>query len=64
MRDIHSIDEYDVTLLREARQRIMAVYTYHYGDSKMRTEIRRLEAIINKIDLLLISNNHKTEPSG
>lgn len=49
----HTIDEYDITLLREAKQRIMVVYTYHYGDSKMRTEIRRLETILNKIDQLL-----------
>ncbi len=49
----HKIDEYDATLLREAKQRINVVYNYHYGDSKMRTEIRRLETILNKIDQLL-----------
>ena len=52
--DPHELGEYDLNLLEEARQRVMRVYTYHYGDSYMRTQIRRLETIINKIDSLTL----------
>lgn len=50
---LHRIGEYDKNLLQEAEDKVMRVYTYHYGDSKMRTPIRRLETILKKIDQLL-----------
>lgn len=53
----HKLGEYDRQQLKKARDLIMGVFTYHYGDSYMRTEIRRLEAIISKIDLLIDSAN-------
>lgn len=48
----HELTEYDLELLREARELIFKVYEYHYGDSKMRKEICRLETILNKIESL------------
>lgn len=50
---LHRIGEYDKDLLLEAKDKVMKVYTYHYGDSKMRTPIRRLVTILKKIDQLL-----------
>lgn len=49
----HKLSEYDIQQLEQARQIICNVYCYHYGDSYMRKEIKRLETIINKIDSLL-----------
>lgn len=46
----YKIEEYDAICLREARQRIMIVYNYHYGANIV---TRRLETIIKKIDLLI-----------
>ena len=48
----HTLGEYDLKLLEEARQLIFKVYEYHYGDSQMRKQISRLETIISKIDSL------------
>ena len=50
---LHKLDNYDKEKLEEARQLIMDVYEYHYGDSYMKSEINRLETIITKIDYLL-----------
>lgn len=49
----HEIGEYDKELLTKAKELIVKVYEYHYGDSYMRKEIKRLETIINKIDALM-----------
>jgi hypothetical protein len=46
-------DPYDLEHIEKAKQLITKVYEYHYGDSKMRGEVRRLETIIAKIDFLL-----------
>lgn len=51
--EFHKLDEYDKRMLKEARDTIYAVYEFHYGDSYMRSEVQRLETIINKIDFLL-----------
>ena len=48
----HKLEAYDLELLEKARKLLFQVYEYHYGDSNMRKEIRRLETIINKIDSL------------
>ena len=49
----YTIEEYDRIALREARQRIMVVYNYHYGAPNSRSVISRLETIIDKIDYLI-----------
>lgn len=48
----HELGEYDLKMLEQAKQLVLKVYEYHYGDSYMRKEIRRLETIISKIDSL------------
>lgn len=53
MRKIHHLEEYDKQQLVEAKRLINIVYTYHYGDSYMRKEIKRLETILFKIDYLI-----------
>lgn len=53
MRKFHKLEEYDKQLLVEAKRLINIVYTYHYGDSYMRKEIKRLETILSKIDALI-----------
>lgn len=49
----HKLSEYDFEQLKQARYLIQKVYEYHYGDSLMKKEIKRLETIIAKIDYLL-----------
>lgn len=49
----YKLEEYDVKALREARQRIMVVYNYHYGAPRSRGVIKRLETILAKIDSLI-----------
>ena len=49
----HKLSEYDFRQLIQARDLILRVYYYHYGDSYMQKEIKRLETILNKIDQLL-----------
>lgn len=49
----HKLDEYDKEQLKKAKNLIDKVYTYHYGDSYMRKEIKRLETIITKIDAVM-----------
>ena len=51
--DGHRLEEYDLRQLEEAKKIIVKVYEYHYGDSYMRKEIKRLETIIQKLDYLL-----------
>lgn len=48
----HGFDQYDVDRMEEAKQLLMRIYDYHFGDSKMRNEIKRLETIIEKIQYL------------
>ena len=48
----HKLDEYDIDLMEKAKQLLIKVYEYHYGDSYMRKEIKRLETIISKIETL------------
>lgn len=45
-------DSYDLEHIEKAKQLLTKVYEYHYGDSKMRREILRLETIIAKIQFL------------
>lgn len=51
--NLHKLDEFDIELLQKAKTNIIKVYEYHYGDSYMRREIKRLETILNKIDMLI-----------
>ena len=53
----HKLSEYDYDLLIKARKLIENVYSYHYGDSYMCKEVKRLETILNKIDYLLTPPN-------
>lgn len=53
MRKFHKLEEYDKQKLLEAKRLINIVYTYHYGDSYMRKEIKRLETIMLKLDYLI-----------
>ena len=53
MRNLHKLEEYDKQKLLEAKKLINIVYTYHYGDSYMRKEIKRLETILSKLDFLI-----------
>ena len=46
----YTIDEYDRKALREAKQRIMIVYNYHYGEPNSNALTKRIETIITKID--------------
>lgn len=48
----HYFDHYDQDQLEKAKQLLMKVYEYHYGDSKMRSKIKRLETIIAKLETL------------
>ena len=49
----YKLEEYDLRALREARQRIMVVYNYHYGARRSRSVIKRFETILAKIDRLI-----------
>ena len=49
---MHKLDEYDLRKLEEAKRIIEKIYFYHYGDSLMRGDIKRLETIIRKIQYL------------
>lgn len=53
MRELHKLEEYDRQQLLKAKDLINKVYTYHYGDSYMRKEIKRLETILSKLDFLI-----------
>ena len=48
----HTLGEYDQQQLEAAKQLILKVYNYHYGDSYMRKELGRLETIIAKLEAL------------
>ena len=48
----HKLCEYDLELIEKARKLLFQVYEYHYGDSYMQKEVRRLETIISKINSL------------
>lgn len=52
----YKLEEYDVHALREARQRIMVVYNYHYGAPRASGTIKRIETILAKIDHLIREN--------
>lgn len=49
----YKLEECDLRALREARQRIMVVYKYHYGAPRASGVIKRIETILNKIDRLI-----------
>ena len=57
----YKLEEYDYRALREARQRIMIVYNYHYGEANARGVISRIETIVNKIDYLLARERKDNE---
>lgn len=61
MRKLHILEEYDLQQLQQAKKIITKVYEYHYGDSYMRKEIKRLETILSKIDFLLRSNSNENK---
>lgn len=50
---LHRLEKYDIEQLKKARKLVMEVFTYHYGDSYMKSEIKRLETIITKLDCLI-----------
>ena len=49
----YKLDEYDYQALREAKQRIMVVYNYHYGAPRSKGVVKRLETILGKLDQLI-----------
>lgn len=51
--NIHDFDEYDREQLEKAKQILLKVYEYHYGDGKMNMKLNRLATIIHKINELL-----------
>lgn len=51
------LDDYDVRLLKSAREMICAVYEYHYGNAKMRCQVGRLETILTRLDSLIQMEN-------
>lgn len=56
----YKLEGYDVRALREARQRIMVVYNYHYGEPNSHGVIKRIETILAKIDRLIKDNEDQT----
>ncbi len=48
----HRFDGYDREQLKKAKELLTKVYEYHYGDSYMKSEVKRLETIIAKIEFL------------
>lgn len=48
----HDFDQYDHDQLEKAKQLLIKVYEYHYGDSKMQSKVKRLETIIAKLETL------------
>lgn len=48
----HEFGEYDLEQLEKAKNHLMKVYEYHYGDSKMKSQLNRLETIIIKLEYL------------
>lgn len=64
----HEFDEYDLDQMEKARKMLIKVYEFHYGDSRMRSQLKRLETVIGKLDNLLYKrrcvncgNNIRTE---
>lgn len=57
----YRLEEYDVRALREAQQRIMIVYNYHYGTPHASGTIKRIETILAKIDRLIKDNEDQTK---
>lgn len=52
----YKLEEYDVRLLREASQRVVAVYNYHYSAPRASRTVKRLETILAKINRLIKEN--------
>lgn len=48
----HTFDAYDMEQFEKARKILEAIYEYHYGDSLMRGQVKRLETIIKKLNFL------------
>ena len=53
----YKLQNYDQKLLQEAKDKVKAVYEYHYGAPNARPVVNRLETIISKIDALLAEEN-------
>ena len=49
----YKLEEYDCRILREAKEQIMRVYTYHYGAPYSKKVTKRLETILGKLDQLI-----------
>lgn len=47
------LDDYDVKLLKSAREMICAVYEYNHGDTNLQRQVGRLETILTRLDALL-----------
>ena len=47
------LDEYDKLLLKEAKEKINKVYEYNYGAPCASKELKKLETIIRKLNLLI-----------
>lgn len=61
MANKYKLEEYDLRALREARQRVMVVYNYHYGAPNARRVIRRIETILAKIDSLIKASEGRAD---
>lgn len=59
VRCISKIEEYDLQKLRKARRLIDEVYNYYYGFNPTRSQYKRLETILSKLDYLIESNERK-----
>ncbi|MCQ2078167.1 MAG: hypothetical protein MJZ20_14260 [Bacteroidaceae bacterium] len=51
------LDDYDVKLLKTAREMICAVYEYNHGDVKLQRQVGRLETILTRLDSLIQMEN-------
>ena len=57
--DKDHFEQYDRERLEEARQLLLKVYEYYYGDSKTKSKTKRLWTIIRKLDSLLKIDGEK-----
>ena len=53
------LSEYDIDLLKKARELISTVSDYNFGDPDNKSESARLETILKKLDCLIDGNAGK-----
>ena len=49
---MNEFSQYDIDQMEKAKQLLLKVYYYHYGVSKMRSKVKRLETILAKLESL------------